>query len=296
MYINNDQLALPEEYTNVDKFPDKFHVDGFIACFDVSTHFDDPSNPQKDFFNRLLNSLQQSKKPVVVAMTKFDQAIDSSVSFVSELVSKSKKQIPIIEVSASKGVNVDMCFLVLCHLVDPKTPKTRIIPYADAKSHLDDRIRKIETSFQDVLDKSVSDFSLSVYQVCNQLQSNVEYLLLCELKGIDRVHRLIRGKLSYLKKMKIESKLACYCELLPCILDVIIPRLSLNDNIESCCRAIRSSKKFPQYIVDIRDWRNDTEFLKSANNDVVPFGLLGEEVGVEVLQRHIDKVRVECVE
>ena len=296
MYINNDQLALPEEYTKVDKFPDKFHVDGFIVCVDVSTQFDDPSDPQKDFISRLLASLQQSKKPMVVAMTKFDQAIDSSVASVSEIVSKAKKQIPIVEVSASKGVNVDMCFLVLCHLVDPKTPKTRIIPYADAKSHLDDRIRKIETAFQDVLDKSVGDFSLSVYQVCDQLQSNVDYLLLCELKGIDRVHRLIRGKLAYLKKLKIGAKLACYQELLPCILDVLISKLSLNDNIESCGRAIRSSKKFLQYIVDIKDWRNDTAFLKSTNDDVIPFGLLEEEVGVEILQSHIDKVNLECME
>ncbi len=289
MYISDDQLALPEEYTDVPKFPDKFSIDGFILCVDVSTPLD-VSTPQREFVTRLLQAIQQTKKPVVVAMTKYDSAIEESVASVSELVSKSKKQIPLIEVSAINNINVDACFLVLCHLVDPKKPKTKLTTFADAKSHLDERIRKIEEAFQSLLHREVSDFSQNIFQVCKDLQSQSEYELLLELKGLERIYRLVRGQLAFLKRQQLESKLMRYVELLPLILDTLIPNLSLNDNIESCCTALRSSSKFGQYFEDVREWRDDNDLLKSSNKDTVPYGLMLEDIGREVLQNHIDKV------
>ena len=149
-YIEPDQLALPEEYNNVGNFPDKFLVDGFILCADVSSSFTEPGSQQKEIFERLLQNLLPTKKPIVVALTKFDRAKDASVASVNEVLAHCKKQLLVIEVSALKGVNVDLCFLVLAHLVDPKKPKSRIIPYSEGKAHLDDRIRKNEVSFQQV--------------------------------------------------------------------------------------------------------------------------------------------------
>ena len=150
-YIEPDQLALPEQYDDVvGKFPDKFLVDGFILCVDVSSSFTDAQSPQKEIFERLLQNLLTAKKPIVVALTKYDRAREPSVACVSEVLAHSKKQLPVVEASALRGVNVDMCFLVLAHLVDPKKPKTRIIPFSEAKAQLEDRIRKNEVSFQQV--------------------------------------------------------------------------------------------------------------------------------------------------
>ena len=119
-YIEPDQLSLPEQYTDVGKFPDKFLVDGFILCVDVSLDFEKPGNPQREIFDKLLHNIISTKKPVVVACTKFDRALDHSVAAVNDMVLKAKRQVPVIEVSALKGVNVDLCFLVLSHLVDTK--------------------------------------------------------------------------------------------------------------------------------------------------------------------------------
>lgn len=289
MYINNDQLALPEEYRGVSKFPDRFNVDGFIVCVDVSCPFDQ-SHPQRDFFIRLFQSVQQTKKPVVVVMTKYDSANDSSVAALNEIVSKAKKQVPLIEVSALKNINVDACFLFLCHLIDPKKPKTKLTPYSDAKTHLDERIRRIEESFQTLLLREVTDFSQNVFQASTDIQSQVEYNILLELKGIERVYQLIRRQLAFLKRQQIETRLMRFVELLPLILDTLLPALSFNDNTKSCCVAIRTHTKFSQYFFDVEDWRESVEVLKSGNIDKVPYGLLQEELGVEVLQNHINKV------
>ena len=59
--------------------------------------------------------MEAKKKPIVVAMIKCDHANESSVSIVNEIVSKAKKPIPMVEVSALKGVNVELCFLVMAH-------------------------------------------------------------------------------------------------------------------------------------------------------------------------------------
>ena len=149
-YIEPDQLVLPEQYNDVGNFPDKFLVDGFILCVDVSSSFTEPGSHQKKIFELLLQNLLSTKKPVVVALTKFDQAKESSVASVNEVLAHCKKQLPVVEVSALRGVNVDLCFLVLAHLVDPKKPKTRISSYAESRAILGDRIRKNEVSFQQV--------------------------------------------------------------------------------------------------------------------------------------------------
>ncbi len=291
MYISDDQLALPEEYADVPKFPDKFPVDGYILCMDVST----PPEPSSDSMTRIFQAVQQTKKPFVVALTKYDIADETAVANVLEIISKAKKQVHFVEVSGQRNLNVDVCFLVLCHLIDAKKPKTKVTPYAEAKTHLDDRIRKIEESFQNLLDREVKDFSQNVFQVCEGLKEQMEYQVLIELKGLDRLQRLVRGQLAFLRKQQIEAKLTRYVELLPLILDALIPRLSLNDTTDSCASMLRANAKFGQYFVESRgDWQEDNDVLGSSNKDTVPFGLLAEDIGLEVLRNHINKVWCNC--
>ena len=290
-YIEPDQLSLPEQYTDVGKFPDKFIVDGFIICVDVSLDFEKPGTPQRDFFDKLLHNVISTKKPVVVACTKFDRALDHSVAAVNEMVLKTKRHVPVIEVSALKGVNVDLCFLILCHLVDTKKPRTRITTYSDAKQHLDDRIRKNEYSFQYVLDNKLTDFSLSVEAASTMLHNEVEFQLLRELCGIERLHKLVRAKLNYLKKEAVEKKLAHTLEQLPAVLDTLLPELPLEASVDSCVRMLKEREKSMECLVDLDNWREDNEYLKKTAI-VVPLSLFSEEQGRELLQKHIDKVCV----
>ena len=164
-YVHPDQLAVPEEFSGVEKFPEKFVVDGFIICIDVSSDLDVPGNPQREFLEKLLPALLGVKKThVVVAFTKFDIAKETCIAAANEILAKTKRQLTVIEASAEKGVNVDLCFLVLAHLVDSKLPRTKITTFAEADLNLKERIRKNEETFQQVLDERVVDFSIPIHQ------------------------------------------------------------------------------------------------------------------------------------
>ena len=291
-YIEPDQLSLPEEYADAGRFPDKFTVDGFIVCVDVSTDFNDPHNPQKEFFDRLLsNVLEAKKKPIVVAMTKYDRAIEGSVSVVSDIVAKAKKPIPMIEVSALKGVNVELCFLVLAHLVDTRKPRSKMVTYSESKGLLDNRIHNNEESFQKVLNTNLTHFDMQLKDARKMLESHVEFKLLTELCGTERVNRLIRAKLRYLKQELVKRKETAYIEMLPHIFEATLPNLELSATLKSCKEALHCSTKFPKYFTDVKNWKEDTEFLKREDNDHLPFEILDEDTAEDLLQKHIDAVR-----
>ena len=291
-YIETNQLALPEHYENVPNFPEKFSVDGFIVCADVSTTFDDPGSPQRQFLETLLGALQGCKKPVVVALTKYDRAKQASVATIMEMISHFKKlQAPVVEVSAVKGINVDLCFLVLSHLIDSKKPRTRIISYSDTKSHLDERLRRLEEALQCVMDEFLREFDISVTDACHILKSIMEFTTLSELSGTERVQKLIRAKLSYLKQQLVKNKATHFEEVLPHLLVTVLPTLELDATPDSCRALIREGEKFNTYFVDIEDWREDTEFLKSSLDDQVPFKFLYDDVGTDLLEKHINEVR-----
>ena len=292
-YIEPDQLSLPEEYADAGKFPDKFTVDGFIICVDVSTDFADPHNPQKEFFERLFsNVLDAKKKPVVVAMTKYDRAKENTVAVVNEIVAKSRKQVPLIEVSALKCVNVELCFLVLAHLVDTRKPRSKMVTYGESKSLLESRIHHNEDSFQKVLDTNLARFDTSIDDARKMLQGHVEFKLLTEICGTNRVNRLIRAKLNYLKQELVKKKESTYTEMLPHIFSAILPNLELDATLKSCKEALHCSTKFPKYFIDVKNWKDDVAFLNREDTDHVPFELLDEDTAEELLQKHIDMVSV----
>ena len=289
-YIESNQLALPEHYENVPNFPEKFSVDGFIVCADVSTRFDKPNSPQKVFLDSLLGALQSCKKPVVVALTKFDRAKQDSIATIMEIISHFKKlQAPVVEVSSMKSINVDMCFLVLAHLIDSKKPKTKIVSYADSKTLLDERVRRLEEALQCVMDELILHFHITVAEGCHILKPITEFNTLSALCGTERVEKLVRAKLSYLKQQLVKSKYAHFEEMLPHVLVVMLPILGLEDTVDSCMELLKQGPNYNNYFMDITDWKENTEFLKSSN-DQIPFEFLSEEVGQYLLERHINEV------
>lgn len=290
-YLHPDQLAVPDEYTNVGRFPEKFVVDGYIICVDVSENLSDPQSQQREFLGRLLPAIMSVKKAhIVVAYTKFDIAKESSVTAANEILARCKRQVTIIEVSALEAVNVDVCFLVLAHLVDSKRPRTKIPTFTTAFAHLKERVRKNEGSFQTVLSAKIIDFSLPLSRARALLENEVEFLVLRELRGKERVDRLIKAQLKYLKEGVLKAKITDFIDHLRASLQIFLQKLSLNDTHESCKKAIITHEKFSAYFVENMDWRDDVEFLKQQHVTQVPFSILDEPEGTRVLQEHMDKV------
>ena len=61
-FMNYQQLSLPDEYPDVERFPEKYQVDSFIVCVDASVDFKEDSNHYK-FLSKLLPDLQKTRKP-----------------------------------------------------------------------------------------------------------------------------------------------------------------------------------------------------------------------------------------
>ena len=291
-YIHPDQLAVPDEFSNVARFPDKFTVDGYIICIDVSDdELHEPQSTQREFLGRLLPSIMGVKKAhIVVAMTKFDIAKEKSIVAANEILSKCKRQVTVIEVSALEGVNVDVCFLVLAHLVDSRRPRTRIFSFSVANANLKERVRKNEESFQNLLSSKLTDFSLSLPVARKSLENEAEFFVLQELKGRERVDRLIRAQLRYLKESVIKSKTTDFLDHIRASLELFLVDLSLNDTPETSMEIIRRHEKFSAYFMENLEWRDDVELLKQEHTTQVPFSLLREPEGLKLLQERINTV------
>lgn len=289
-YVEADQFALPDQYTNVDNFPDKFVVEGFVVCVDIAMELSE-QRTQRDAFERLLHSITSTKKPTVVACTKFDRALESSMAVVLDVVSRTKKQCPVIEVSALRGVNVDLCFLVLAHLIDSKKPKARILTYTDAHQQLEERIQRNELAFQAVLDRTITSFSLSVYQALGMLEKEVELGVLRDLSGSDRVRRLVRGKLNYLRQERVHALEQGFQESLPPQLPSLLPDLVPGATPTTLRQALKQHAQSRDIFTDVENWREDIEFL-ARDSPLVPFSFLSEPIGEELLRRYIEMVCV----
>ena len=289
-YIDPNQLAVPEEYYG-GKFPRRFDVDGFIVCADVSTDFNDPRNPQRDFIELLLKSIVASKyRPVVLAMTKFDRVNESTAATVKDIVAKSKRVIPMIEVSALEGLNVDRCFLMLAHLVNKKLANPKMFTLSKSKRHRERYIQKMEEEFQTVLRIIPVQFDTPVEDARKMLEDHEEFTFLTNICGTKHINKIIRAKFTSLKQELVKEKQQVYIASLPQIFESILPNLELDATTKTCKEMLLASKDLSTYFVDVNGWKNDEAFLKLRDDKHVPLEVLHEIVAEEFLQKHIDVV------
>jgi GTPase SAR1 family protein len=89
----------------------------------------------------ILTQLAKTKKPVVLATTKNDDAQRTYVMEAEHLVSRKELRgagpIPIVETSALENVNIELAFMTLAHLIERGGASTgknrpRIVSYAEA--------------------------------------------------------------------------------------------------------------------------------------------------------------------
>ena len=285
-YVHPDQLSLPENY-KASSFPDKFLVDGFLVCIDISC---DKPDMEAEFVENLLASLVALRKPVLVALTKFDIFKSGTVQVMQDIVAKMKKPVPpIVEVSALKGINVDLCFLLLAHLIDSKKPSSRLVPYTVAKQHMDDRIASCERSFQELLDRDLKDFTLPMEPAMNKFSGSPEYRLVVELCGAPRARRLIQAKLNYTKKIQVQKLTDEFLAHIKNLLEELLPDLELDATPEVCREKLKQLANFSTYFCEEKNWEDNIPFLARAN-PTIPFSLMSDSKATELVKAHIDKI------
>ena len=284
-YIHPDQLSLPENFKEAGGFPDKFLVDGFLVCVDVSC---ENTEMEAEFVDNLLTSFAALKKPLVVAFTKFDIAKPNSLQAMQEVLSNMKKAPPTVEVSALKGVNVDLPFLLLAHLIDSKKSGSRLVTYAVAKQHYDDRISSSERSFQELLDRELTDFALPLEPALAKFSNTPEYRLVVELCGSKRASKLVQAKLNYAKKIQVQRLMEDFLGRIQRLLPELLPDLELEATPDRCREKLRQLGSFSTYFCEEKNWEENVPFLARAT-PLIPFGLLSESRATDLIKAHIDK-------
>ena len=81
-------LGIEKEYEQKLMPDGKMNVDGFICLFDVSMVPSRPIERQVDFVANILTNLVKTKKPIVLATTKNDEAFDGFVREAEKLISR----------------------------------------------------------------------------------------------------------------------------------------------------------------------------------------------------------------
>ena len=81
-------VGIEKEYEQKVMPDGKFNVDGFICVFDVSMVPSRPIERQMEYTATILANLVKSKKPIVLATTKNDEAFDGFIREAEKLVSR----------------------------------------------------------------------------------------------------------------------------------------------------------------------------------------------------------------
>ena len=74
--------------------------------------------------------IAKTKKPVVVALTKCDEAdqdyFAEAEKFAATVGGKKSSGLPVIETSASENINVTLTFVILAQLIDKTRSKSKV--------------------------------------------------------------------------------------------------------------------------------------------------------------------------
>ena len=80
--------GIEKEYEQKVMPDGRFNIDGFICLFDVSMVPSRPIDKQIDMVAAILTNLMKSKKPIVLATTKNDEAFDGFVREAERLIAR----------------------------------------------------------------------------------------------------------------------------------------------------------------------------------------------------------------
>lgn len=204
----------------------------------------------------------------MIALTKCDRVKSHKILEVSELLSKVKRTPPLVEVSAHDTVNIDLCFLVLAHLIDSRKPKVKVVTYEDSFEVVKERKSKNEKLFKGMLERKLNDFTMTKAVAVAFVRKEAEWEGVAQLLGSPRCEKLVNIRLGQLHVEAVMRQTDIFKEILPDYLTHVLPSVTLEDTVEGCMETIKSHEKFDEYFVRIKNWSDDTQFLHSFSNKV----------------------------
>ncbi|ESO97484.1 hypothetical protein LOTGIDRAFT_115014 [Lottia gigantea] len=268
MYICKEQLGMENDNAYEQKLmPDgKLLIDGFICCFDVSNVKDRPLEKQVEFVTLILNQALKTKKPVVLAATKCDEADERYLREAERLVARKefKGSIPIVETSAQENIlavaQEAYRNLLKAHIIDPK-----------ASWNLSQKKLGKESDFGHFVD----------------------------LFGTEVAHKVFKQHTRKLRDEQIRAKERKYFSQLPAILSHFLPSLDLVEekSWSTIQKFVEEHEDFSRYFLHVIEdeedtWKYHDKFIDS-NEVRLPFDLLNTPEGDTCYRNQLNELQVQ---
>ncbi|KAI1280709.1 Rho GTPase-activating protein [Halotydeus destructor] len=225
MYICKNQLGIEKEYEQKYLPDGKFHVDGYVCVFDVSEIQGRSLEKNIEYTALILLNLLKTKKPIVFATTKRDEATELFVREAERLVNRKEFRgyIPLVETSAHEHVNVDLPFVVCAQLIDRTKGKAKIWTFQDALHFRKETLEYATDAFQSLVRMQVTDYRSAWHTSVKKLTPTAEYINYCDLFGQEAAHIAFKRHIKKLKEDYIARKLQMYLRILPEVLSELVP-------------------------------------------------------------------------
>ena len=274
-YYGPDQFADIQKYPDPEKFPEKFQIDGFVLCVDMSLNVTmSPLDTQK-YFDKLITEALAAKKPLVIAGTKCDRMNQTTLERVQGLLSKNKRQITIVETCSESNVNVDTVFFLLAEQMGKVKFKIKNLSFNDVKKIVVNRKQQADDEFTQLLREIITNCQLTQQQGVEAVRSQQayrNYVLLC---GSSQAKTIVRKHIRRLHDAQVERKKAEFLEGLSHSLSQVIPIVTPSAQMDDLIKDIKSSDKFSQCFIELDNgiqWE-DSPVLTSPDK-IIPFQFL----------------------
>lgn len=296
MYICKNQLGIEKEYEQRYLNDGRFNVDGFVCVFDVSEIQGRSLEKQIELTCLILNNLLKTKKPIVFATTKNDEASDYLIREAEKLINRKEFKgyiIPLVETSSHENVNVDLPFIICAQMLDRTKGKSKITSYYEASRNRKESLELANEAYQNLIRSQITDYRTLWNTTYKKLLQSQDFVQFCDLFGNDAAHLTFKRHIKRLKDDYISRKLQMYLRVLPEVLSEMLP------DLESICSQdddsldwnnikdrLRLHPDFDQYFIDSPDqlW-HEVDFDDDSETRI-PFDLLDTPEAEQVFIEH----------
>lgn len=299
MYICKNQLGIEKEYEQKVLPDGKLNIDGFICIFDVSIVPSRSLEKQVEIVAAILNNLVKTKKPIVLATTKNDDANELYIKEAEKLLQRKeyKGTVPIIETSSHDNVNVDLAFILLAQMIDRSKVRTKIISYGEAARTKKEMMDAASEAFLRLIRLHVTDCRALWSQTLKKLNSHKEWIYFVQLFGLDGTQRLFRRHIKKLKDEQLAKRIAHYMEVLPDVLHELVSDINTftESDWPSIQQYLKSHPDFSQYFYECPEdmsW-TECELGNDTEGTRIPYDVLDTSDAETVYKNHVNLLQQE---
>lgn len=285
MYVCKSQLGIEKEFEQ-RLLPDgRLTVDGFVCVYDVSHVPGRPADKQAEFVAALLQALVRTRKPVVLAATKADEACEAHLREAERLVARKelRGQVPLVETSAHENVNVELAFLLVAQLVDRggkggRWPGAARVPsFLEASRARRESLDQATDAFQALVRSQVTDPRAQWGGWSQRLLGSPECERFCALFGRAAARVAFEKHVRRLREEHAARRVRGFLRALPTALAQLLPsRDALGDSDWAAVKeeVLRPHTDFEQYFVEGSGDESCGVEEEEDDDGRIPFGLL----------------------